>query len=293
MRAVMLALLLLTCVGQTQGVAAEKVWRVGLLSNGPSPRGTGRSWRDGLVDVLSQNGFELGKNVEIVDRYSEGYVDKLPQLAGEINLAGVDVIMAISSPSVRAVFSATSKTPIVSIGSDPVVDGFADSFAHPGGRVTGMMYQTTEADPKRLQLLIEAIPSGRHFGYLGMSYQLAMPLPEEMAHAAEQLGVKLTTRWIEDPAAYGIVFSEMKSLGVAGVVVGANQPLASDALRVAASATEHGLPTICEWEYMARAGCVLSYGHDLAYDRQRAGEYVVRILQGALPAELPVERSDA
>jgi len=119
-----------------------------------------------------------------------------------------------------------------------------------------------------------------------------MPLPEEMADAAEQLGVKLTTRWIEDPAAYAIVFSEMKSLGVAGVVVGANQPLASDALRVAGSATEHGLPTICEWEYMARAG-VLSYGHDLAYDRQRAGEYVVRILQGALPAELPVERSDA
>jgi putative ABC transport system substrate-binding protein len=77
------------------------------------------------------------------------------------------------------------------------------------------------------------------------------------------------------------------------VVIGANQPLATDSARVVADAAAEGLPTICEWEYMARDGCVFGFGHDLAYGQRRAGEYVARILKGAAPSELPVERSDA
>jgi len=100
-------------------------------------------------------------------------------------------------------------------------------------------------------------------------------------------------RLVEGPAQYGTAFAAMRTDGAAGVVIGANQPLASDSARVVAAAEAEGLPTICEWEYMARDGCVFGFGHDLAYGQRRVGEYVARILKGAAPSELSVERSDA
>jgi putative ABC transport system substrate-binding protein len=242
---------------------------------------------------LAQNGFSEGKNLEFIDRYSQGYSDRLPKLAHEISDQKADVIVAISSPSVRAALAATKTIPIISIGGDPVADGLASSYAHPGGRVTGVVFQVAEGDAKRLELLTEALPSARRFGFLGMSYQRDMPVSAEISSAATRLGVELTTRWIDGPAEYATAFDDMRTSGAAGVVIAANQPLASDAQRVAATAAEHGLPAMCEWEYMAYAGCVLSYGHDLAYAHRRAAEYLTRILRGTRPADLPVERSDA
>ena len=274
-------------------MAQEKVWRVGLLSNGPPPQGTSASWRDTILRDLAQNGFSEGKNLQFIDRYSQGYSDRLPMLAQEISDQRVDVIVAISSPSVRAALAATKTIPIISIGSDPVADGLASSYARPGGRVTGIVFQVAEGDAKRLELLSEALPNARRFGFLGMSYQREMPVSAEIAGVASRLGIELTARWIDGPAGYSTAFDEMRNAGAAGVVIAANQPLSTDAQRIAATAAEHGLPTICEWEYMAHAGCVLSYGHDLAYARRRAGEYLTRILRGTNPADLPVERSDA
>ena len=98
---------------------------------------------------------------------------------------------------------------------------------------------------------------------------------------------------VDGPAEYAAAFAAMRNEGVAGVVVAATQATASYAPQLATSAARNGLPTICEWDYMARAGCVFGYGHDLAYAQRRVGEYVARILKGAAPAELPVEQSDA
>jgi putative ABC transport system substrate-binding protein len=291
---VIIAVFLLTLFGgPTPSAAQDKMWRVGLLSNGPPPQSTSTSWRDTLLRDLAPNGFSEGKNLEFIDRYSQGYSDRLPKLAHEISDQNVDVIVAISSPSVRAALAATKTTPIISVGSDPVADGLASSYARPGGRVTGIVFQVAEGDAKRLELLSEALPSARHFGFLGMSYQREMPVSAEIASAATRLGIELTARWIDGPAEYSTAFDNMRIAGAAGVVIAANQPLASDAQHVAAAAAEHGLPAICEWEYMAHAGCVLSYGHDLAYAHRRTAEYLARILRGTAPADLPVERSDA
>jgi putative ABC transport system substrate-binding protein len=68
--------------------------------------------------------------------------------------------------------------------------------------------------------------------------------------------------------------------------------MADDAPLFGPIAQSLGLPTICEWDYMARDGCVLAYGHDLAYAHRRSGEYAARILSGASLSELPVEQSD-
>jgi putative ABC transport system substrate-binding protein len=178
------------------------------------------------------------------------------------------------------------------IGADPVAAGFVASLAHPGGRVTGIVLSTSEGDAKLLELLSEAIPGGRRFGYLGLSLDPAGQR-EAVTRAAARLGVELTMRFVAGRADYAAAFAAMRNEGAAGVVIGANQPLATDTARVVAGAMEQGLPTICEWDYMARLGCVLGFGHDLSYGQRRVGEYVARILEGAVAAELPVERSDA
>ena len=273
--------------------AGDKVWRVGLLSNSAGPPvGATTTWRRGVLDALRRDGFELGRNVELVERSAEGDADRLAPLAHELDAANVDAIVATTQESVRAVLAATRSTPIVMvIGNDPVALGIVASLARPGGRVTGIVLQTHEGDAKRLQLLSEAIPGARRFGYLGMSFE-SVTKGETMTRAADQLGLALTMRWVEGPAEYRTAFAALRQDGAAGVVISANQPLSSDAARVVAAAQAERLPAICEWEYMARRGCVVGFGHDLAYAQRRVGEYVARILKGADPSELPVERSD-
>ena len=276
--------------------AGEKLWRVGLLSNGsPSspPAELATSWRGEILRALAQNGFSVGKNLELVERYSEGDADRLPALAREINAIGVDAIVAVSSQAAQAALAATTTTPVVMVvGYDPVATGIISSFAHPGGRVTGINFQTPEGDAKRLEFLRDAIPGARRFGYLGMSYE-STPKGAEMAQAAARLNIELTMHWVAGPAEYAAAFAAMKKEGVAGVVVSATQSLSSHAPQVAASAADNRLPTICEWEYMARLGCVFGFGHDITYGQRRVGEYIARILKGVAPSDLPVERMDA
>jgi putative ABC transport system substrate-binding protein len=273
--------------------AEDKLWRVGLLANSPPPSGVATTWRDEILGVLRKHGFENGKNLDLVESYSDGDTDRLPQLAHELATINADVLVAISWESVRAIMVESQTTPlVVVIGQDPVALGLAASLARPGGKVTGVIFRTIEADAKRLEILRQAIPSARRFGYLGISSEAGSKL-ESIRRAADRLGVELATRLVDRPTEYEAAFAELRKEGAAGVVIGANQPLATHSSEVAAAARAQRLPTICEWAYMARAGCVFGFGHNLAYGQRRVGEYVARILEGARPAELPMERPDA
>jgi putative tryptophan/tyrosine transport system substrate-binding protein len=244
---------------------------------------------------LEQNGFRIGKNLELVDRYAEGDLDRLPELSREIATNNVDVVVAIADQSVRAMLAATKVTPIVMVvGADPVEVGFVTSLARPGGRVTGVAFQIFEGDVKRLQLLREAMPQARRFGYLRPPGTIPARATEALANAARRLDIELITRVAArlEPAAYDAAFSAMRSEGASGVLVASTQQLSFDVQRFAPIAQSLGLLTICEWAYMARTGCTLAYGHDLEHARRRVGEYAARILKGTPPADLPVEQLD-
>jgi len=276
----------------------DKVWRVGLLTGGGETQlpGAQSSWRGGLLLSLDRNGYRVGSNLELVDRYAAGDVGRLPNLAREIAAAKVDVTVAISDASVRAMLAATPATPIVMVvGADPVAFGFVASIARPGGMVTGLAFQTFEGDVKRLQLLREAMPDARRFGYLRPPGPIPSRAAELLEEAARRLNIEVTTRSLArlEPAAYEAVFAAMRGEGVAGVLVASAQAFSAETQRFGPIAQSFGLPTICEWDYMARTGCVLAYGHDLAYSHRRVGEYAARILKGSSPADLPVEQPDA
>jgi putative ABC transport system substrate-binding protein len=264
-----------------------------MLANSPPPSGVATTWRDEILGVLRKHGFESGKNLDLVERYSDGNTDRLPQLAHELAAINADVLVAITWESTRAILAESRATPmVVVIGQDPVALGLAASLARPGGKVTGIVFRTVEADAKRLELLRDAIPAARRFGYLGISSEAGAIL-ESIRRAANRLGVELATRLVDRPTEYEPAFADLRKDGAAGVVVGANQPLATHSSEVAAAARAQRLPTICEWEYMARVGCVFGFGHNLVQGQRRVGEYVARILEGARPADLPMERPDA
>src|SRR5262245_41900902 len=219
----MRALVVVLLLALAPQAAAEKVYRVGLLSNGRDTT----AWRRELVGILHQHGFAIGRNLEMVERYSDGHFDRLPSLARELDAAGVDAIVALSQESVRAALAATKTTPIVMVvGEDPVAVGIVASRPVPGGRRTAVANQTFEGDAKRLELLTEAIPSGRRFGYLGMSFESVRKV-EAITRAADRLGITLTTQLVEGPAQYGTAFAAMRTNGAAGVGIGANPPLPS------------------------------------------------------------------
>jgi putative ABC transport system substrate-binding protein len=294
LRGAMVAVALLSVA--VPAAAQDKVWRVGLLSNGVSaPAGQQSTWRSGVLLSLEQSGYRLGLNLQLVERYSEGHVDRLPVLGAEIADAGADVVVTVSEVSARAMLAATQATPIVMVGDDPVASGLVASTARPGGRVTGLAFQTAEGDVKRLQLLREVMPDTRRFGRLGPPGQVNAHAAELLADAASRLDIELTMRQVArlEPAEYAAALIAMRGEGVAGVLIASTQAWAGDTSMVGRIALEHGLPTICEWAFQARTGCVLAYGHDLAYAQRRAGWYAARILNGAAPADLPIEQPDA
>jgi putative ABC transport system substrate-binding protein len=168
-------------------------------------------------------------------------------------------------------------------------------MARPGGRVTGLAFQTYEGDVKRLQLLREAMPTARRFGYLRPPGLIPARATELLTETARHLDVELTMRAVSklEPAAYEAAFASMRGEAAAGVLIASTQVLANDVRRIGPIAQALRLPIICEWDYMASHGCTLAYGHDLDYAHRRVGEYAARILKGAAPADLPVEQSDA
>ncbi len=288
-----LSILALGSPAEAQG----KPHRIGLLSAGndqllPGQRTT---WRSGLLQVLEQHGYQIGRNLEFIERYSGGNNERLPELAAEIAKANVDIVVAVADQSLRAMLAETANTPIVMVvGADPVASGFVASLARPGGRVTGIAFQTLAGDVKRLQLLHEAIPAAHTFGYLRPPGPVPSGIAKSLQEASNALGVRMTTHAVTalEPAAYEAAFAAMRTEGCAAVLVAATQQLAIQAPLFGPVAKSFKLPTMCEWDYMAHTDCVMSYGHDLDYARRRVGDYVVRILGGALPADLPVEETD-
>jgi putative ABC transport system substrate-binding protein len=277
--------------------AQEKMRRVGMLSNGTSAPLWGQPlWRDGILQSLEKHGYRVGKNLVFIERYSDGDADRLPGLASEIAAANVDLAIAISDPAVRAMMGASQTLPVVMVaGGDPVASGVVASMARPGGRITGLAYQNYEGDVKRLQLLREAMPSSRKFARLGPPGTT----PPAAARLLNEAALRLDIELILHPVAslteidYRVALNALRDAGVSAVLLAATQALAIDAPLIGRLAQTIGLPTMCEWDYMARHGCVLAYGHDLVYSHRRVGDYAARILAGERPADIAVEQPDA
>ncbi len=242
---------------------------------------------------LSETGYAEGKNLAIECRWAEGHYDRLPALAADLVGHKVDLIVAAGGLApARAAKSATSTIPIVFTGvSDPVGLGLVASFARPGGNLTGFSLLVREMTPKRLELLSELVPQAKVIALLVNPNTSAERMMGDVEEAARARGLQLPILKASTESEIDAAFASLIQMQVGGLVVGADPFFESRGEQLVALAARHAVPAIYAFrEYYAVAGGLISYGPNLTSVRRQVGVYAGRILNGAKPADLPVQQ---
>jgi putative ABC transport system substrate-binding protein len=271
--------------GVARAQQAGRIYRLGHLAT--TDEGLAITRRAALPE-LARLGYDEGRNLVLDARVGTG--DALVAAARAMAAAGPDAIIAIGPEALQAAAAATRMIPIVIFGPDPVAMGLAESLARPGGNVTGVMILPPALDAKRLELLHETLPAMRRIALL-----LHPDAPwrrlseEEAARLAARLGVALTVHYAAAAGDYDAIFAAMRAAGAEALVIGAHPQFNFDRERLSVLAIAAGLPTVCEWAAMARAGCLIGYGPDQDDMRRRVARTVAAIFGGAAPATLPIE----
>jgi putative tryptophan/tyrosine transport system substrate-binding protein len=284
---VITALLPAVCLAEAQQ-QTKQVYRIAILSPATRPRP--------LIDALRQRLRELGytenQNVVFEERYAEFKVDRLPQLASELVKLKPDVIFTHSMTGASAAKQATSTIPIV-IGAagDLVKDGIIASLARPGGNVTGVTLLSSELEGKRLELLKETSHKLSHVAVLVNSANSAWEnYPQVLEPAGHALKLRLERAEIKQSADLEDAFAAMRRNGVDGVLVVSDPMFQTYQHRIAELAARQQLPSISEVPGFAEAGGLIQYGLSIPEMGRQAAAYIDKILNGASPANLPVER---
>jgi ABC-type uncharacterized transport system substrate-binding protein len=274
---------------------AAKVARIGCIVTGslesPEQRATVDAFRQGL----RERGYVEGQNIIIEYRAADGRIERFPELATELVRLNLDLIVASNTPAALAAKQATTAIPIVvPVMGDPVGDGLASSLARPGGNVTGMTFLGPELATKRLELLKQAFPTMSrvaalwHPGAYGDSTMKEMM--GKLAAAAGTLQVQLQLVEVRGAAEFDRAFLAMGRERADALIVLPSPMLFSERRHIVDLATKHRLPSIAMAREFAELGGLMAYGANLPDLFRRAATYVDKILQGAKPADLPVEQ---
>jgi len=278
---------------EAQEHKAGKVYRLGVLTPGARPAPSLPVITNLLPAILRELGYVEGQNLIIERRFAEGKLDRLPGLARELVQRQVDILAAVSPAAVRAAKDTTKTIPIVMLltYSDPVELGFVASFARPGGNITGVLLA---AEPtmaaKRLELIKEAVPRTARLAVLATGEASSRTQVQWVEKAAPALGVKLIVVEVRD-ADYDRAFGTIVAERADALFVIASVILSTERERIIQLAAKHRMPAIYDWREHVEAGGLMAYGGSASEFTRRAAVYVDRILRGANPADLPVERA--
>jgi putative tryptophan/tyrosine transport system substrate-binding protein len=278
------------CVAQAQ--SATKPVRIGLLGGSP-PTGPDASpvWAS-FFEGLRELGYVEGRNVVIEGRFYGDDVERLPALAAELVRIPVDVIVAGASPAPEAARRATTTIPIVMAShGGPVEAGLVASLARPGGNVTGLSAVGYELRAKHLQLLRDAVPGLKRVAVLTSQGPVGHASAlSDLAVAARTLDLQLQIVEARSPDDFTTAFSAATKQRAGAIMLLGSSMIFAHRARLAALATQAGLPSIHQSMEYAHAGGLMSYGADVGDNFRKSARYVARILQGAKPADLPVEQ---
>ena len=267
-----------------------KIYRIGYLrfSSSPANEASHEAFRQGLRDL----GYIEGKNVVIEVRSAEGRAGRQPQAAAELVRLKVDVIVtAPAPPLIRAAQEATRTIPIVMAGVyvDPVEAGFVTSLARPGGNITGITNLESDLHSKRLELLKEMFPRISRVAILWPGYQ-QKPEMEEIEATGKGLGIQIQSLVANNLADLESALSAMNREGANAFLAANSAVNIEHRARIIEFAAKKRLPAMYARSEFVDAGGLISYGADLPHLFRRAAIYVDKILKGAKPGDLPVER---
>jgi ABC-type uncharacterized transport system substrate-binding protein len=248
---------------------------------------------DAFKKRLQELGYVEGQNVRYLQRYADSDMHKLRRLADELVSEGVTVLYAAATPEANAAKSATRTIPIVfSNVNDPVIVKLVDSYARPGGNVTGIAQDTNVLGAKRLQYLKELVPGAERMALLfDKDYADACRLElDQIRDSAKQLKVNLELIPFEGSGTLDAALARVRQAKPQALMSPVSGTFAVDAIKVGKFIREQRLPALIEPLEAAQHGAILSYGPDNLWASRRAADYVARILKGTKPADLPVER---
>jgi putative ABC transport system substrate-binding protein len=269
----------------------HKVPRIGVLAQ--SSAYFLSSQLEAFRQGLSELGYVEGKSIVIDYRHAEGKLDRLPGLAAELVRLKVDIIVASSTPAALAAKNATKDIPILfeTIG-DPVASGVVTSLARPGDNITGMTMGGAELYGKRLELLKETIPKLTRAALLWNPTSKAAQLNVKETQAAAQ-ALKLQIQSLEVRSSEDIepAFDSAIREKAGAMMITQSSPITTYSKRIVDLAEKHRLPLIYPQREWPDRGGLMSYGSNVEDSYRRLAVYVDRILKGAKPADLPVERS--
>jgi len=280
---------LLALAAEPVAVVAGRMYRVGLLASTLGPSSNVRA----IKDKLRQLGWMEGQNFTLDARYTGPDRERITAAAKELVDLRVDVIVTTGgAETAQAALNATKTIPIVfAFADDPVRLGIVRNLAHPEANITGLTSMNAELDAKRLGLLKEILPKLRRVGVVWSpvdpSGSAVMAGAES---AARTLGIQLEP--LPSPRVEDLrtAFAAAKTAMVEAVMILATPILFGQDQVISDLAMGVRLPTISAWRQLPEAGGLLSYGPNLQEMFRRAAVVVDRILKGAKPSGIPVER---
>jgi putative tryptophan/tyrosine transport system substrate-binding protein len=264
-----------------------KLPKIGILHSGTPPAEGVSAFQQGLREF----GYVPGQTMALEDRWAEGKLDRLPELAAELVRLQVEVIFASGPSAVRAAQQATGTVPIVALDleTDPVASRLVTSLGRPGNNLTGLFLDMPELSGKWLQLLQEAVSGASRVAVLG---DPAINAPQFHAtEAAAQAGaVPLQALKVQRADDFEPAFDAAMAGGSRALILLSSPRISREGRRLAELAAQHRLPAISPFRGFAEAGGLMAYGPSVADMGRRAAVFVDKILKGAKPADLPVER---
>jgi putative ABC transport system substrate-binding protein len=278
-----LAFLLLGWGGPAHAQSSATPHRVGWLT--VAPIRALDYFRQGLRDA----GYTEGEDIEVVVRYADGDVARLPALALEL-AQRTDVIVVAGSEAMRTAHRAIKTLPVVFVASDPVGQGIVESLARPGANMTGLSLPYVETAVKWLEIVNEMLPHAARIAVLtdraGAQGQF-----DTLRSVAGPLGKELVRFEINERPHFTPAFEGARDAGAGAMIVTSSPLFAAHRHALVAAAEQTRLPTVYEHREFTEIDGLISYGPDLSDIFRRAAHYVDRILKGARPGDLPIEQA--
>lgn len=283
--------LLLAAAGVASGLPAfaapRASARVGYLEYVRAPDGE-RLYRD-FVDGLQRHGYAQGRNLVLVRRSADTRTERLRALAVELTAAKVDAILATTTESAKAAkVAAPGVSTVFVMSGDPVLEGLVRSISRPGGALTGVVTRGEDLTAKRLQLLKEAFPRTRAVAIVGSNVSLARA---GYGEAARLLGLAVEEFAVNGASDYGVAAAAIGRSGVDAVLVveDADEITGINAFTRLMMATRRPVMFNADVFVEEEGWGLMAYGVSLRRQYLRAAEMIARVLDGAKPADIPVE----
>ncbi len=264
-----------------------KLPRIAYVSNSTPNDYRVQRWRDGLRDL----GYTEGENVEIKYFYYDKF-DELPEVVTEVLASQPDIIMSLFTPTTLAFKKATTSIPIVfSNIADPVYSDVVKDLASPGGNLTGVSIMTSDIAGQRLEILTQLVPDAKQIAaFYNPGNPAGKPQLDVAIAASKTIGVEIRPVEARGGDDWDALLDELAAEGAQALFFVTDQTFTNDRDRIAAAALKHQLPSILDHPNTAEAGNLAAYGPDFSDHYIRAAHYVIRVLEGARPGDMPIER---